>query len=106
MARSATMGSSAREPFQLDVEDLAPGSLRVLAFDGREAMNETFSFDVLVTATQDRAVEGTLTRPATLIIEAANAQPQLVHGVIGAIASEGVRERSIPLYRVRLVPRL
>jgi len=105
---AGAVGDAAREPFHLDIEDLAPGSLRVLSFQGREAMNETYAFDVLVAATNadERTIEETLGRPASLLVDGAEALPQLFHGVVGAVASEGVRERSIPLYRLRIVPRL
>ena len=36
-------GLPGTEPFQLDVQDLTPGALRVLSFLGHEAMNETYS---------------------------------------------------------------
>jgi len=94
----------AREPFELDVEDV--GALRVLSFSGHEAMNAIGVFDVLIAAPDldDRAVREMMGRPATLLVEGVDTLAQRFHGVVAAVAGQGRRERGIPLFRMRLVP--
>lgn len=108
MARAPAGDARHREPFHLDVEDLVPGALRVLSFKGREAMNAVYAFEVLVAAedADERTMEETLGRPATLLCDGVDPLPQRFHGVIGAVASEGVRERGLPLFRLRIVPKM
>ena len=77
--------------------------LQVLAFDGREALDTPYRFDLeLVSERPDLDLEALLNRPARLTFGAAG---QGVHGIIYRIA-QGESGKRLTRYRLSLVPRL
>ena len=91
------------------VGPFGPAHLRVHAVEGREAVNELYRFDVVVTTTLpdlvfERAVLG---RAAALGLRA-QGQKRAIHGVVAAVGHAGhlvpTAERR-HAYRLRLVPR-
>ncbi len=76
---------------------------QVLAFQGQEALNQPYSFELeLVSEKADWSLEQLLHRPAWLSL--APGGPG-IHGLLGAIA-QGDSGKRLTRYRVELVPRL
>lgn len=102
-------GQAASLPFELAVGSYGPGALQVLSFSGREDMNGLYAFDVLLSlrdAADARFEDAALGAPASLALLVPGGAPQLVSGIVAAVQAEGSFARGVPLYRVRLAPRL
>ncbi len=101
---------------QLELHFLAPAPLyastRVRSFRGREAMNELFSFDIVLSSEllQDAAIDFETTllgQDAALLIHSVDEPPRLVRGIISAVELEGAAgSLGEATMRVRLVPGL
>ena len=76
--------------------------LKVLAFHGRESLNEPYRFEVeLVSDRPDLDLESLLHQPAFL---AFNAQGAGIHGQVHSVA-QGESGKHLTRYHVTLVPR-
>jgi type VI secretion system secreted protein VgrG len=94
-------------PYQLTVDGFAPDHFRVLSFTGTEALSETWSFDLVVTAPAgDDAERAALAQRTTLVFNVAEA-PRAFYGIVSAVRLVEVHRASHAVkYRLRVVPRL
>ncbi len=95
-------------PYQLSVDGCASDHFRVHSFTGKEAISETWSFDVVVTceAGSDAVEQTALGQRAVLLFNVGEEQ-RAFYGIVAAVRLAQVHgaDRSIK-YRIRVVPRL
>jgi type VI secretion system secreted protein VgrG len=94
-------------PFELMIDGLPPGHLRVHTLSGRERLSEVWRFDVIVTAPVGDDVEvASLGRRATLLFDLDDRQ-RAFYGIVASahlVEVHAVDHRV--KYAVRVVPRL
>ena len=79
--------------------------LDVVHFEGHEGMSQLFEFEITVASTSAIDFADVMRKPATLTIHVEDdADPCLVHGLIGRIEQGNPEEKWSP-YRLTLVPR-
>lgn len=96
-----------KPPYELWVDGFAPRHFHVHSLSGKEAISKAWSFDVIVTASEDDEAEKTaLGRQSTLVFNISE-KPRAFFGFIAAVRIEEVHaaDRAIQ-YKLRVVPRL
>ncbi len=94
-------------PFHLAIDGFATDHFRVHSLTGKEALSESWQFDLVVTAPAGDDVDrGALAQRATLIFNLAEKQ-RAFYGIVAAVRLAAVHtvDHSIK-YHVRVVPRL
>jgi type VI secretion system secreted protein VgrG len=102
------MAGKARTVLELTAGPLAANDTRVTRVRGREALSETFAFEVefaLVPGVDPPELADLVGAETQLAIRRADGDERLVHGVAEWAELTGVRQKR-PGYRLRLVPRL
>src|SRR6185436_9573363 len=91
--------------FSFQVEGLEDDTLRVLKFEGREGISQTFEYDLeLASPDGDLELESVVGKPAILTMHTDD-DPRVVEGLVSRF--ELTRSgRKLTFYRARLVPRL
>jgi type VI secretion system secreted protein VgrG len=94
-------------PFEIRVDGIPDGHLRVHSFHGRETISKAYAHDVVVTAPAGSDLEtAALGARAALVLHVGKA-PRAWHGVLCSVRLAGVHESSDSVkYHLRLVPRL
>ena len=84
-------------------------ALRVVSFEGSEAISRLYSFDVTVAvaaADESAVAAGVLGRRASFVMRHGEGKARFVHGIVGALSVLGPGAMGRALLRVRLVPSL
>ena len=90
--------------FTFEVDGLDEGTLRVVRFEGREGISETFEFDLeLCSPDPDIVLEDVVGKPAVLEIHTDD-EPRRVHGLVSRFEVSKFGKK-LAFYRARLVPR-
>lgn len=109
MAASWLEAPHAPEPFEIELEGLRLGSLRVLELTAHERVSQVGGWDLLVAMPQlppealDQVPEGT---PMTVSLPANAAGRELLHGVLTGIDDAEPRQGTIPCFRLYGAPTL
>lgn len=103
----APSGQDSSTPFELHLASLAAGEIRVVSFEGREAISQLFAFDVrFLTAREWGDIEpAVVCQPGKLVLRPTPEAPRMVTGMVAALEARRT-VRGMHEYRARLVPRM
>jgi type VI secretion system VgrG family protein len=92
--------------FEITVEGLAPGLLRVSRFEGYETMTRPYRFDIdVVSKNHTLPLDEMLGRRATLTLSHGQTR-RPVHGILHEVSTTGEADGGEAAYRLCLMPRL
>lgn len=103
------LDDATQTPFQLTARAFPAGRLRVLSFQGREAVSELSCFDITIAVSDADAPDleaALLGEPATLAIHVPDGDARMVSGIIADVEVQAAFEQGRHAFCVQLVPRL
>ena len=107
---SVALLDPASAPFELRVGPYESPAFTVVSLQGREAISQTFSFDIIVAASpdvDDSTIEPDLLgAPVCLTMQAGASAPRFVRGVVSSVAAQNAVHGRRAVYRLRVVPAL